>query len=517
MRVRYISSSGVLFFASLLLAHCIFASNPMIFAQTGMPGTASKVGIKITLPMTNSTVPVGPLVVNGTSTDTSQTNCRVHIDWNDLKPMQNVTPAGINGTNDYSKWTFTFSQNYHLIVEGTNELTSKIVCPDDSLGNITTKFYSINVTGINTNISSNSSSTPAGANQTNYESEGFQTVTYQGVLPQYKGDTNTKSGISDGKENDHSDKQDANLATTVTDDDNETDTTNVVTAEVGSPKPSGAINALDAPEEDTVRPSEIAPEVGNSEVSNSEVNNSEVGNVELNIDEVNSAGADIARISDGTEIGKTTEVGNIVNLSDDSDAAIAHKSDKTMGKADGENGFTDVTDGTELHATEVDIPEVNVPELNEDSNASDDTNLERQSEVNIDEVHIADSNTLDATELDTSVPITNADVGSFIDNTPSKDIEVEDETSFSDKGDTTKALSEFQNNIKDTIQEGIIADGKVLDTQPVKLKAMDKDKDNNEKKAGAKDLEPMKPKKVQKKKIPIPEFYHKDPFYAHIN
>ena len=52
------------------------------------------------------------------------------------------------------------SQNYHLIVEGTNELTSKIVCLDDSLGNITTKFYSINVTGINTNISSNSSSVP---------------------------------------------------------------------------------------------------------------------------------------------------------------------------------------------------------------------------------------------------------------------------------------------------------------------------------------------------------------------
>lgn len=512
MTVRYIPLSGVLFFASLLLAHCILASNPMLFAQTGMPGPASKVGIKITFPKTNSTVPVGPIVVKGTSTDTSQTDCRVHIDWNDLKPMQNVTAAGINGTNDYSKWTFTFSQNYHLIVEGTNELTSKIVCLDDSLGNITTKFYSINVTGINTNISSNSSSTPAGANQTNYESDGFQTVTYQGVLPQYKGDTNTKSGISDGKENDHSDKQDANPATTVTDDDNESDTTNLVTAEVGSPKPSGAIDALDAPKEDTVRPSEIAPEVGNSKVGNSKAEH-----VELNIDEVNSAGADIARISDGTEIGKTAEVDNIVDLSDDSDAAIAHKSDKTMAKADVENGFTDVTDGTELHASEVDIPEIDVREVNEDANASHDTNLAHQSEVNIDEVHIADSNALDATELDTSVPITNADVGSFIDNTPSKDVQVEGETSFSDKGDTTKALSEFHNNVKDTIQEGIIDDGKVSDTQPVKLKATDKDKDNNDKKADVKDLKPMKSKKVQKKKIPIPEFDHKDPFYAHIN
>jgi hypothetical protein len=488
MRVRYIPLSGVLFFASLLLGHCILASNPILFAQTGMPGPVSKVGIKITFPKTNSTVPVGPLVVNGTSTDTSQTDCQVHIDWNDLKPMQNVTAAGINGTNDYSKWTFTFSQNYHLIVEGTNELTSKIVCLDDSLENITTKFYSINVTGINTNISSNSSSVPARANQTNYESEGFKTVTYQGVLPQYKGDTNTKSGISDGKENDHSEKQDANPATTVTSDDHESATTNLVAAEAGGPNPSGAIDASNTPKEDSVRPSEIAPEVGNSKAKN----------VELKIDEVNSAGADIARISKGTEIGKTNEVGNIVDLSDDADAAIAHKSDKTKEKSAAENGSTDVTDGTELHPGEV----------NKDAS---------QSDVNFDEVHIADSNALDATELDTSVPIANADVDSFIDNTPSKDIQVEGETSFSDKGDTTKALSEFHNNVKDTIQEGIIDDGKVSGTQPVKLKAMDKDTTNKDKKSDAKDIKSMKPKKIQKKKIPIPEFYHKDPFYAHIN
>ena len=420
--------------------------------------------------------------------------------------MQNVTAAGINGTNDYSKWTFTFSQNYHLIVEGTNELTSKIVCLDDSLGNITTKFYSINVTGINTNISSNSSSIPARANQTNFESDGFKTVTYQGVLPQYKGDTNTKSGISDGKENDHSEKQDANPATTVTSDDHESATTNLVAAEEGGPKPSDAIDASNTPKEDSVRPSEIAPEVGNSKAKN----------VELNI-EVNSTGADIASKSKGTEIGKTAEVGNIVDLSDDGDAAIAHKSDKTKEKSAAENGSTDVTDGTELHPSEVNTPEVEVGEVNKDANASDDTNLAHQSDVNFDEVHIADSNALDATELDTSVPIANADMGSFIDNTRSKDIQVEGETSFSDKGDTTKALSEFHNNVKDTIQEGIIDDGKVSDTQPVKLKAMDKDTANKDKKSDAKDLKSMKPKKIQKKKIPIPEFYHKDPFYAHIN
>lgn len=507
MGVRNIPLLWVLFFASLLLANCILASNPGLFAQPGMTGLVSKVGIKITFPKTNITVPVGPLVVNGTSTDTSQTDCQVHIDWNDLKPMQNVTAAGINGTNDYSKWTFTFSQNYHLIVEGTNELTSKIVCLDDSLGNITTKFYSINVTGINTNISSNSSNIPARANQTNYESDGFKTVTYQGVLPQYKGDANTKLGISDGKENDHSEKKDANPATAATSDDHESAITNLVAAKSSGPKPSGAIDASNTPKADSVRPSEIAPEVGNYKAKN----------VELKIDEVNSAGADIASISKGSEMGKTAEVGNIVDLSDDGDAAIAHKSDKTKEKSAAGNDSTDVTDGTELHPSEINTPEAEVGEVNKNDNTNDDTKLAHQSDVNFDEVHIADSNALDATELDTSVPNANADVGSFIDNTPSKDIQVESEASFSDKGDTTKALSEFHNNIKDTIQQGIVDDGKVSDTQPVKLKAMDKDKANKDKKSDAKDLKSIKPKKIQKKKIPIPEFYHKDPFYAHIN
>ena len=507
MRVRNIPLLWVLFFASLLLANCILASNPVLFAQPGMTGPVSKVGIKITFPKTNITVPVGPLVVNGTSTDTSQTDCQVHIDWNDLKPMQNVTAAGINGSNDYSKWTFTFSQNYHLIVAGTNELTSKIVCLDDSLGNMTTKFYSINVTGINTNFTSNSSSTSASANRANYEPDGFQTVTYQGVLPQYKGDTNTKSGISEEKEDHINDKQDGKLATTVTDDDHEAYTPDSVNAKVGSPEAIGAIDASDAPKEDTVKPRKIAPEVGNSKAESPDPNMNKIIN----------ARTDIARNSDETEIGKNAEVGNIVDLSGDGDVAVTHKSDKTMEKADVEKSFTDVTDGTELHASEADTPEIDLREVNQHANISDKTTLAPKSKVNIDEVHIADSNALDATKLDRSVPITNADVASFIENTPSKDIQVEGESSFSDKGETTKALSEFHDNAKDIIREGIINQDKVSDTQPVKLKAMDKDTANKDKKVDGKDSKSMKPKKVQKKKVPIPEFYTKDPFYARIN
>ena len=105
-----------------------------------------KIGVKIISPSTNTTVPVGQLIINGVSSDTPVTNCMVSADWNDLKPMQNVTAKGRGGAKDYSNWTYTYNRSYHNITTGINELTSKITCYDDP-GNITKKYYSVNVTG----------------------------------------------------------------------------------------------------------------------------------------------------------------------------------------------------------------------------------------------------------------------------------------------------------------------------------------------------------------------------------
>ena len=58
-------------------------------------------------------------------------NCMVSADWNDLKPMQNVTAKGLGGANDYSNWTYTYNETYHNITSGINELTSKITCVED--------------------------------------------------------------------------------------------------------------------------------------------------------------------------------------------------------------------------------------------------------------------------------------------------------------------------------------------------------------------------------------------------
>ena len=105
-----------------------------------------KMGVKITSPLKNTTVPIGQLIISGISSDTPITNCMVSADWNDLKPMQNVTAKGPGGANDYSNWTYTYNQSYHNITAGINELTSKITCYDNP-ANITKKYYSVNVTG----------------------------------------------------------------------------------------------------------------------------------------------------------------------------------------------------------------------------------------------------------------------------------------------------------------------------------------------------------------------------------
>src|SRR4029078_8890995 len=107
-----------------LLVILLFAIIPAL-VQSQSTTIAPKIGVKITSLKANQTVPTGELTIHGTSSDTAATNCHVYADWKHLKPMQNVTAAGPGGQTDYSNWTFTYTRNYHLIIEGTNELTSK--------------------------------------------------------------------------------------------------------------------------------------------------------------------------------------------------------------------------------------------------------------------------------------------------------------------------------------------------------------------------------------------------------
>jgi len=110
--------------------------------------------VKITSHTFWQKVPVGELTISGTSTDNAATNCQVYIDVNDQKPFQNATATGPGGTNDYSTWTFTYTDKYYLIRDGLNDLTAKLSCSDDDINNNdaakVTKYYSVNVVGVPT-------------------------------------------------------------------------------------------------------------------------------------------------------------------------------------------------------------------------------------------------------------------------------------------------------------------------------------------------------------------------------
>jgi len=131
-----------------LLVILLFAIIPLLVQAQSTTTIAPKIGVKITSLKVNQTVPTGELTIHGSSSDTALTNCQVYADWNDLKPMQNVTATGPGGQSDYSNWIFTYTRNYHLITEGTNELTSKISCSSGAgFANNLTKYYSVNITG----------------------------------------------------------------------------------------------------------------------------------------------------------------------------------------------------------------------------------------------------------------------------------------------------------------------------------------------------------------------------------
>ena len=122
---------------TLSFSHSIYIQNNTVaYAQTLAPSLPSTdtayPTIQIVSPHDSQLVPPGELTIQGISSDNEETNCQVYADVNDITPMLRVTAAGDSGEAlDFSKWTFTYTQDYQLIKEGENELTAKISCFDD--------------------------------------------------------------------------------------------------------------------------------------------------------------------------------------------------------------------------------------------------------------------------------------------------------------------------------------------------------------------------------------------------
>jgi hypothetical protein len=133
-----------------ILVVFLYLLTPLTFSQVPDP---SKYRVKITYPVDGQEVPVGEHAIFGTASyNATFGDCGVYADLKDLEPMQKVMPAGPNYTefgrtdNNYSTWIFVYSNRYHLIGEGENELTAKLSC-DIGPFNFT-RFDSMNVTGI---------------------------------------------------------------------------------------------------------------------------------------------------------------------------------------------------------------------------------------------------------------------------------------------------------------------------------------------------------------------------------
>src|SRR5918995_88646 len=170
------------FFLSLIIGSLsiLFLSDfQSINPQSDTNSTSfDNISIKITSPSEGKKVPIGELAISGISSDTQEKNCIVFVDWNDLKPFQPVRAAGPGGIDDFSKWIFTYDSKYHEIIEGENELTSKITC---LVGNKPlTKWNSLNVTGYNPDSTSLSF---IKQNTTSVKSTDEQQVPLQTVMP----------------------------------------------------------------------------------------------------------------------------------------------------------------------------------------------------------------------------------------------------------------------------------------------------------------------------------------------
>src|ERR687890_2480108 len=163
-----------------------FPASITIHAQQSPP----IIGIKITSPSTGQQVPVGHLTISGISTDNATTDCTVYADWNNLKPFQTAVATGPGGVNDYSTWRFTYTDKYHLITNGTNNLTSKLSCftNNGAAANIT-KSYSVNVIGA---IEPSQRQASSVAEQQSNLSDGI-TSSSSSSLPPIREDNNTNA------------------------------------------------------------------------------------------------------------------------------------------------------------------------------------------------------------------------------------------------------------------------------------------------------------------------------------
>ena len=127
----------------------LFVSTIWISSVSALPAQQTSLGVKITNPAKGQQVAIGKnLTLSGTSSYNATSICGVFVIVDGERPYQKTIPTGQAGGNDYSKWKYTFTPAYAgTIREGINRITAKLLCQAYPAN--LTKFYSINVSGMN--------------------------------------------------------------------------------------------------------------------------------------------------------------------------------------------------------------------------------------------------------------------------------------------------------------------------------------------------------------------------------
>ena len=161
--------------------------------------------MKITDPAKGQQVTIGKnLTLLGISSYNATSNCAVFVIVDGVRPYQKTTPIGETGGNDYSKWKYTLTPAYAgTIREGINRITAKLLCQANPVN--LTKFYSINVTGMNGIVPKQSVITHSNTSVAPLSSNSSSSLFYQTPLTNHLSvPTNSSSSASIGSSGPHS-------------------------------------------------------------------------------------------------------------------------------------------------------------------------------------------------------------------------------------------------------------------------------------------------------------------------
>ena len=177
----------------------LFASTIWFCSVNALPLQQTSLGVRIIDPAKGQQVATGKnLALSGTASYNATSSCGVFVIVDGVRPYQKTTPIGETGGSDYSKWKYTLTPAYAgTIREGINRITAKLICQANPAN--LTKFYSINVTGMNAIVPKQSAITRSNTSITPPSSNGSSSLFYQTPLINHLSlPTNSNSSASIG-------------------------------------------------------------------------------------------------------------------------------------------------------------------------------------------------------------------------------------------------------------------------------------------------------------------------------